>query len=95
MTARTGGSPIAPTIIGQGGRVPPNRIIDNDSTGDVDTNPVFDPQQDGIDFHESIEGMLVQFNDAVATGPTERASARSRSSATTAATPACARRAAA
>ena len=57
-------------MIGQGGRVPPNRIIDNDSTGDVDTNPMFDPQQDGIDFHESLEGMLVQFNNAVATGPT-------------------------
>jgi predicted extracellular nuclease len=69
VTAVDGGSPIAPTVIGQGGRVPPNRIIDNDSMGDVDTNPIFDPQQDGIDFHESIEGMLVQFNDAVATGP--------------------------
>jgi predicted extracellular nuclease len=69
VTATTGGSPIAPTVIGQGGRVPPNRIIDNDSTGDVDTNPVFDPQQDGIDFHESIEGMLLRFNEPVATGP--------------------------
>jgi predicted extracellular nuclease len=70
VTATEGGSPIAPTVVGQGGRIPPNRIIDNDSTGDVDTNPMFDPQQDGIDFHESLEGMLLQFNDAVATGPT-------------------------
>ena len=69
VTAMAGGNPIAPTVIGQGGRIPPNRVIDNDSTGDVDTNPIFDPHQDGIDFHESIEGMLVQFNDAVATGP--------------------------
>jgi hypothetical protein len=60
----------APTVIGDGGRIPPNRIIDNDSTGDVEGNPMFDPQEDGIDFHESLEGMLVQFNDAVATGPT-------------------------
>ncbi len=60
----------APTVIGDGGRIPPNRIIDNDSMGDVDTNPMFDPQQDGIDFHESLEGMLVQLNNAVATGPT-------------------------
>jgi predicted extracellular nuclease len=66
----TGTGSIAPTVIGQGGRTPPNRIIDNDSTGDVDTNPMFDPQQDGLDFHESIEGMLVRFNDAVVTGPT-------------------------
>ena len=63
-------TPIAPTVIGQGGRIPPNRVIDNDSTGDTDTNPMFDPKQDGIDFHESLEGMLLQFNDAVATGPT-------------------------
>ncbi len=66
-----GTAPIpAPTVIGDGGRIPPNRIIDNDSMGDVDTNPMFDPQQDGIDFHESLEGMLVKLNDAVATGPT-------------------------
>ena len=69
VTAGDPVTPIAPTVVGQGGRVPPNRIIDNDSTGDVDTNPIFDPQQDGIDFHESLEGMLLQFNDAVATGP--------------------------
>jgi uncharacterized protein len=62
-------TPIAPTVVGQGGRIPPNRVIDNDSTGDVDTNPMFDPKQDGIDFHESLEGMLLQFNNAVATGP--------------------------
>jgi predicted extracellular nuclease len=64
------GTTPAPTVIGQGGRIPPNRVIDNDSNGNVDTGTLFDPQQDGIDFHESIEGMLVQFNDAVATGPT-------------------------
>jgi predicted extracellular nuclease len=69
VTAGAAVTPIAPTVIGQGGRVPPNRVIDNDSTGDVDTNPIFDPQQDGIDFHESVEGMLLQFNNAVATGP--------------------------
>jgi uncharacterized protein len=70
VTAVAGGSPIAPTVVGDGGRVPPNRVIDNDSTGDADTTTMFDPQQDGLDFHESLEGMLLQFNDAVATGPT-------------------------
>ena len=69
VTAVAGGSPIAPTVIGQGARIPPNRVIDNDSTGDADTTTMFDPQQDGLDFHESVEGMLLQFNDAVATGP--------------------------
>jgi uncharacterized protein len=70
VTAGNPVTPIAPTVIGAGGRVPPNQVIDNDSTGDVDTNPIFDPQQDGIDFHESLEGMLVQFDEAVASGPT-------------------------
>ena len=32
--------------------------------------PVFDPATDGIDFYESLEGMLVQVNEAVAVGPT-------------------------
>ena len=70
VTATGSGTPIAPTVIGEGGRMPPNQIIDNDSTGDVDANPLFDPQEDGIDFHESLEGMLVRIDNAVATGPT-------------------------
>jgi uncharacterized protein len=61
---------IQPTVVGAGGRVPPTQVIDNDSTGDVDTNPTLDPEQDGIDFDESLEGMLVQLNDAIAVGPT-------------------------
>ncbi len=63
---------IEPTVIGAGGRVPPTQVIDNDSTGDVDTNPTLDPEQDGIDFDESLEGMLVQLNDAIAVGPTNQ-----------------------
>jgi uncharacterized protein len=31
----------------------------------------FDPAQDGLDFHESLEGMLVQINGAQAVAPTE------------------------
>jgi endonuclease/exonuclease/phosphatase family metal-dependent hydrolase len=33
-------------------------------------DPTFDPWEDGIDFHESVEGMLVQINNAVAVSPT-------------------------
>ncbi|HET9666495.1 MAG TPA: endonuclease/exonuclease/phosphatase family protein, partial [Desertimonas sp.] len=40
------------------------------SGGNVETGGVFDPAQDGIDFHESLEGMLVRINNAVAVGPT-------------------------
>ena len=61
---------IAPTVIGRGGVKPPSNVIDDDSRGDVDLNPFFDPREDGIDFHESLEGMLVRINDAVAVGPT-------------------------
>ena len=64
------GNPLpAPVVIGIGGRTPPSTVIEDDAT-DVDTNGVFDPATDGIDFYESLEGMLVQVNDAVAVGPT-------------------------
>ncbi|OLC20814.1 MAG: hypothetical protein AUH33_02955 [Chloroflexi bacterium 13_1_40CM_68_21] len=67
----TTGNPLpAPTVIGIGGRVPPTMVIEDDSTGDVETSGVFDPANDGIDFYESLEGMLVQINDALVVGPT-------------------------
>ncbi len=59
----------APIIVGNGGRIPPNTIIDDDSSGDVETTSTFDPQNDGIDFWESLEAMRVQINDARAVGP--------------------------
>ncbi|WP_312506129.1 chitobiase/beta-hexosaminidase C-terminal domain-containing protein [Lysinibacillus sp.] len=42
---------------------PPNKIIDNDAFS------IFDPQEDGIDFWESIEYMRVSFPDARVIGP--------------------------
>jgi hypothetical protein len=60
----------APIILGTGGLIPPNMVIEDDATGNVETSGVFDPASDGLDFYESLEGMLVQINDAVATGPT-------------------------
>ena len=55
------GDAIAPTLLGAGGRAPPTAMIDDDALGDVeDAAPLFDPRQDGIDFHESLEGMLVR-----------------------------------
>ncbi len=64
------GAVIAPTVVGAGGRVPPTTVIEDDASGDVETSGVFDPAQDGIDFYESLEAMLVQVNDGVAVGPT-------------------------
>lgn len=62
----------AATVIGNGGRSIPDRVIDNDAVGGNVENPgsIFDPAEDGIDFYESLEGMLVQINNAVVVGPT-------------------------
>ena len=37
--------------------MPPSTVIDDDSTGDVETTETFDPANDGLDFWESLEGM--------------------------------------
>jgi hypothetical protein len=64
------GNPLpAATVVGIGGRVPPREVIEDDATGDVETSGTFDPASDGIDFYESLEGMRVQLNNAVAVGP--------------------------
>jgi predicted extracellular nuclease len=70
VTVDGAGAAIAPTLIGSGGRVPPGRIIDNDSLGDVEVSSIFDPDEDGIDFYESMEGMLVRVNSPLVVGPT-------------------------
>jgi uncharacterized protein len=72
LTTVSTGNPVpAPTVVGNGGRIAPNSIIEDDaSSGDVETSGVFDPQNDGLDFWESLEGMRVQLNSAVAVGPT-------------------------
>ena len=65
------GNPLpAATVLGNGGRIPPSEVIEDDATGSVETSGVFDPAIDGIDFYESVEAMRLQVNDAVATGPT-------------------------
>jgi predicted extracellular nuclease len=60
----------APVVIGTGGRIAPSPTIEDDATGDVETSGVFDPENDAIDFYESLEGMRVRINDAIAVGPT-------------------------
>ncbi|MDY6782284.1 MAG: endonuclease [Cyanobacteriota bacterium] len=65
-TLSTGNSLPAAVILGEGGRKPPTQIIDNDSFS------VFDPTEDGIDFYESLEGMRVTVQDAVAVSPVNR-----------------------
>jgi predicted extracellular nuclease len=61
----------APVTIGASGRRPPTSVIEDDAaSGDAETSGTFDPDSDGLDFYESLEGMLVSINDAVAVGPT-------------------------
>jgi len=62
----TGNTLPAATVVGLGGRVPPTQVIDDDGLAS------FDPMTDGIDFFESLEGMLVQVNDAVAVSSNAR-----------------------
>jgi predicted extracellular nuclease len=68
----TGNTLPAATVIGSGGRLPPSIVIEDDASGDVETSGIFDPASDGIDFYESLEGMLVQIDNAVAVGPTNQ-----------------------
>ena len=57
------GNPVpVPTAIPQ----PPTEVIDDDSTGNVETSGVFDPSSDGIDFYETFEGMRVKVDAPVA-----------------------------
>lgn len=62
----------APAIIGEGGRLPPTEIIDDDTNGFISESTFFDPENDGLDFYESMEGMLIQVNNAVVVGPTNQ-----------------------
>jgi predicted extracellular nuclease len=56
--------PLPPAVlVGQGGRVPPSEVIDDDGLAE------FDPESDGIDFYESLEGMRVRLPGAVAIAP--------------------------
>jgi predicted extracellular nuclease len=61
----------APVVMGRGGRIIPHQTISNDAAAGNVENPgtVFDPENDGLDFYESLEGMRVQVNQPLASGP--------------------------
>lgn len=52
----------APVILGKD-RIPPTEIIDNDGLKE------FNPEEDGVDFYESLEGMQVQVDNAKVVAP--------------------------
>jgi predicted extracellular nuclease len=57
------GNPLPdPVILGKNGRILPDKVVDDDQMKSFDLN-------DGLDFFESLESMLVQIDDAVVVGP--------------------------
>ncbi|MDV3349313.1 choice-of-anchor I family protein [Leptothoe sp. LEGE 181152] len=61
------------TVIGESGRVAPSEIVISDDELPVNLQEPggnFDPDEDAIDFYESLEGMRVTVEDAVAVSPT-------------------------
>lgn len=52
-----------PILLGKEGRVMPTSVVDNDGM------TVFNPQEDGLDFFESLEAMRVELKDARVIGP--------------------------
>jgi 2',3'-cyclic-nucleotide 2'-phosphodiesterase (5'-nucleotidase family)/predicted extracellular nuclease len=69
------GNTVAATIIGAAGRTPPNAsVISPDETpvNLLEEPGTFNPEQDGIDFYESLEGMLVTVDNPVAISATNR-----------------------
>jgi 2',3'-cyclic-nucleotide 2'-phosphodiesterase (5'-nucleotidase family) len=69
------GNPLpAAVVIGQSGRIAPDEIVisDDELSVNLQSSPGnFDPQADAIDFYESLEGMRVSVEDAIAISPTQ------------------------
>ena len=81
ITVLSSGNPLpTPVVIGRGGRIPPNVDVISSDEEPVNHQPsfcagstapsTFDPANDGIDFYESLEGMLVTIEDPVAVSAT-------------------------
>ncbi|WP_422444606.1 MULTISPECIES: 5'-nucleotidase C-terminal domain-containing protein [unclassified Endozoicomonas] len=67
LTVNSAGNDLPNTVvIGENGRQLPTDNVDDDALTS------FDPETDGIDFFESLEGMRVTVKDAVAVSPTNK-----------------------
>jgi hypothetical protein len=74
ITTNSSGNPLpTPVVIGTGGRVPPKQVINtDDGSGDVESpSALYLPNTDGLDFYESLEGMLAQIRNNIIVGPTD------------------------
>ncbi|MGA9398325.1 MAG: Ig-like domain-containing protein, partial [Anaerolineaceae bacterium] len=59
-----------PVVLGDGGREIPNKIIHTANEVDIEAGETFDQLTDAVDLYESLEGMRVQINSALAVAPT-------------------------
>ncbi len=66
ITTQSSGNALPNAVVLGIDRIQPTEIIDDD------TLQTYDPDTDGIDFYESLEGMRVTINDALAVSPTNR-----------------------
>ncbi len=68
------GRGVEPEVLGLAGRPIPTQSIDDDTNGNVEApgETTFDPESDGIDFYESLEGMWLVVPGARVVGPTNR-----------------------
>ena len=65
----------SPVVVGTGGRIPPNVLVISGAETPVNLQTVpgvFNPAVDGIDFYQSLEGMRVTVQDAVAVSALRR-----------------------
>jgi len=62
-----------PVVLGEAGRFIPNQIIENDVVGYVGKDKgLFDPEEDGMDFFESLESMYVEVREPLLVSSTNR-----------------------
>ena len=76
VSVLSSGNALPPSvIIGNSGRIAPNQVVISPDELPVNLQTEsgnFDPENDAIDFYESLEGMRVTIEDAVAVSPTQR-----------------------
>ncbi|WP_242688430.1 cell wall-binding repeat-containing protein [Bacillus sp. Cs-700] len=63
ITVASSGNTLPEAIVIGEDRTPPTEIVEDDEM------KTFDPKTDGLDFYESLEGMLIEIPDATVTGP--------------------------
>ncbi|WP_061810415.1 S-layer homology domain-containing protein [Rossellomorea vietnamensis] len=65
VSVESSGNTVPAAVVVGEDRVPPTEVVEDDEM------KTFDPETDGLDFYESLEGMLIEIPDATITGPIE------------------------